>query len=120
MAGKFMRLRRSEDFRSCYSKGRMLKSHVAVLHVLPNQLPYTRVGFSVSKRIGKAVQRNLVRRRLQAIVQGCHLTGGYDVVVAARVRAKDLPFAELNRGVRALLKRANLLVPDGDGRKGGA
>lgn len=115
-----MRLKRSEDFRACYSQGRLFKSHVAVLHVLPNDLPYTRVGFSVSKKLGTAVRRNLVRRRLQAIVQTCDLVAGYDLVIAARVRAKDLPFAELSKGVIALLKRAGLLAQKSDIREGGA
>lgn len=115
---KLMRLRRSEDFRSCYSKGRIFKSGVAVLHVLPNGLPYTRVGFSVSKRVGKAVMRNRVRRRLQAIMQDCELKPGFDVVIAARVRAKDLSFAEINQGVRSLLSKARLMVSGGDPSKG--
>lgn len=120
MAGKLMRLKRSDDFRACYSQGRVFKSHVAVLHVLPNDLPYTRVGFSVSKKLGTAVRRNLVRRRLQAIVQACDLVPGYDVVVAARVRAKDMPFADLSKGVTSLLRRAGLLAQDRDAREGGA
>ena len=120
MARKLMRLKRSEEFDACYSQGRVYKSYVAVLHVLPNDLPYTRVGFSVSKRIGTAVRRNLVRRRLQAIVQGLDLLPGYDVVVAARVRARDLPFAELSKGVVALFRRAGLLARASDVREGGA
>lgn len=109
-SAKLKGLRRTEEFNACYRRGRMLKSSVAVLHVLPNKQPISRVGFSVSKRFGKAVQRNLVRRRLRAIVQGCDLVPGYDIVVAARVRAQDMPFAELNKGVRALLRKAGLLV----------
>lgn len=112
MAGKLMRLRSSDEFRACYGQGRMYKSHVAVLHVLPNGLPYSRVGFSVSKRIGKAVKRNLVRRRLQAIMQSVNLRPGYDVVLAARMRAKELPFAELKQGVIALLRRADLVLEE--------
>lgn len=117
-AARQMRLRRPEEFRACYQRGRMFKSSVAVLHVLPNGESITRVGFSVSKRLGKAVQRNLVRRRLRAIIEGYQLAPGYDVVIAARVRSKDLPFSELNTGVRALLRRAKLLVdsPDSRGR----
>jgi len=120
VARKLMRLKRSEEFDACYSQGRVYKSHVAVLHVLPNDLPYTRVGFSVSKRIGTAVRRNLVRRRLQAIVQGLDLLPGYDVVVAARVRARDLSFAELSKGVVALFRRAGLLARASEVREGGA
>src|SRR5690606_15297639 len=66
---KPLRLRRSEDFRACYEKGHMHRGSLVVVHVLPNSLPVTRIGYSVSKRLGKAVQRNRVRRRLQAIMR---------------------------------------------------
>lgn len=118
-AAKLMRLRRSQEFSACYRQGRMYKSGVAVLHVLPNDLGYTRVGFSVSKRLGKAVARNRMRRRLVAIVQECNLAPGYDVVVAARVRAKDLPFSELRKGVRSLLRKAKLLGDEGPSTQDG-
>lgn len=107
---KMMRLRRTEEFRACYRRGRMYKGSTVVLHVLPNNESHTRVGFSVTKRLGKAVQRNLVRRRLQAIVRECELAPGFDVVIAARVRAKDVTFAELKSGVCALLRRSGLLI----------
>lgn len=107
---KLMRLRRPDEFRACYEQGRMYKNSVAVLHVLPNNGPYTRVGFSVTKRLGKAVRRNLVRRRLQAILRSCELAPGYDVVVAARVRAGEVTYAELEKGICALLRRAELLL----------
>lgn len=118
---KPLRLRRSEDFRACYEKGHMHRGSLVVVHVLPNSLPVTRIGYSVSKRLGKAVQRNRVRRRLQAIMREYDLVPGYDIVVAARVRAKDATFAELKKGVDTVLRRAKLVQesshdePGGDG-----
>lgn len=102
-------LKRPEDFRRCYAKGRMVKNAVGVLHVVRTGEPRTRVGLSVSKKLGKAVVRNRVKRRLRHIVRALPIQPGYDAVLAARVRAKDVPFAELERGVEHLFRRSRLI-----------
>lgn len=103
------RLQRPEDFRQCYAKGRMVKNTVGVLHVVHTGEPHARVGFSVSKKLGKAVARNRVKRRLRHIVRALPLRPGFDAVLAARVRAKDIPFAELERGVEHLFRRVRMV-----------
>ena len=57
-----------------------------------------RFGFTVTKQIGKAVDRNRIRRRLKAAVgrvQGHHAKGDFDYVLIARRPALDSAFAEL-------------------------
>lgn len=109
--GKVDRLRRPDDFRICYRKGRLYKNRVVVIHVLPNDDTKTYIGYSVSTRFGNAVQRNRMRRRLRAIVEesGLEFVAGYNVVIAGRIRAKHLPFSQIKRGVHALLHKAGLL-----------
>ena len=51
-----------------YKRGRIFNDPLLVLRTLPNELPHNRYGFVVSKRVGGAVVRNRVRRRLQEIV----------------------------------------------------
>ncbi len=64
-----LRLRRRADFGSVYERGRILNDPLLVLRVSPNELSHNRYGFVVSKRVGGAVVRNRVRRRLQEIVR---------------------------------------------------
>lgn len=60
------RLRRAADFRRARDlAGRGLAHPLLVLFVAPNDLGYTRVGITVSGRVGKAVVRNRARRRLR-------------------------------------------------------
>ena len=50
-----------------------------------NSQIFTRIGYSISKRIGTAVSRNLVKRRLKNIIGDFKLKPGWDIVVVARV-----------------------------------
>ena len=70
-----------------------------------------RIGFSVSKKIGGAVERNRVKRRLREVCRTAlpRLTQGFDAVFVARVRVKDLPYSDLIEIVSDLFARAKLL-----------
>ena len=74
---------------------------------------YTRVGFSVSRRVGGAVVRNRVKRRLRELMRRmlADIAPGYDLVVTARPDAANTPIATLDQELRALLRRARLLIP---------
>lgn len=69
-----------------------------------------RIGFSVSKRVGGAVVRNRVKRRLREAVRVrlTSLTPGWDIVVSARPAAASAPFETLDAEIGALLQRAGL------------
>ena len=105
------RLTKRRDFTAVYRKGRALAHPLLVLRLLPNELPYSRYGFAVSKSVGKAVVRNLVRRRLREGVRTLLVQPGWDIVVIARPKAAAADFHTLRRTVAALLSRARLLTP---------
>ena len=99
-----LRLRRSLDFRAVYSARRVRHGRLLAIHSRPNQLDHPRVGFSISKKVGGAVQRNLVKRRLRHLAMD-RLRGsdrGLDLVVVVRPAAAGAAFAELESEFRAL------------------
>ena len=70
-----------------------------------------RVGFTVTKKVGKAVVRNRVRRRLRAVAEQLmseHALPGWDYVVIGRAQTIDRPFDKLIDDMRFALRR----VPD--------
>lgn len=81
-----------------------------MLRIAENGLPHNRYGFVTSKRLGKAVVRNKVRRRLREIVRNLPALPGWDVVLAARVPAAAADFRPLREAVVRLFSRAGILA----------
>ena len=103
------RLRKSSDFAAVWSEGRTRVDKLFVLKVRPNGFGVTRFGFSVSKRIGNAVARNRVKRRLREAVRAAPVEAGFDIVIVARNGAAEADFAKIERSIHNLLRRARIL-----------
>ena len=68
----------------------------------------TRVGYSISKKIGTAVTRNLVKRRLKNIIGDFKLKPGWDIVVVARVGIRDTSYDELVEDLKRICSKLDL------------
>ena len=69
-----------------------------------------RIGFTVSKKVGKAVERNRVRRRLREMVRladASWLRPGHDYVLVGRRAALKLPFARMSEDFEGALRRVH-------------
>ena len=108
-AGREERLRSESDFSAVYRKGRSWANELVVLKALPNGSETVRCGFAVGKRVGKAVVRNRVKRRLREVVRSLPKKGGWDMVFIARQAAAAVSYDTLRRAVEQVLLRANLL-----------
>jgi len=104
-----LRLRRRRDFDAVFRKGRAWHNELLVLRSLPNALDHNRYGFVTGRRLGGAVVRNRLRRRLRESLRVLPSRLGWDVVVSAKAPAAGAPFRELNRAVVDLLTRAGIL-----------
>ena len=74
-----------------------------------------RVGFTVSKKVGNAVERNRVRRRLREIVRlapAGRLQAGHDYVLISRPKAHDCPFSDLLRDIEFAFSRIPSMKED--------
>ena len=103
-------LKENAAFRRLYYKGKSAGNRYLVIYCARNRLEATRVGLTVSTKLGHAVVRNRVRRRLREIVRhnaSC-LPSGYDIVVVARTAAVEAEFAALEKSFRTLTGRLGL------------
>ena len=91
-------LKKSSDFRRLYTRGKSAVSSSLVVYCRRNRLDRNRFGFTVSKKLGKAVVRNRVRRRLREIARlnNDRLLPGYDIILVARGRAVHEKYRKLN------------------------
>jgi len=79
-----------------------------------DELDHLRVGYITTKKVGKAHQRNLLRRRFRAIVQDCgeSIDPQYYIVTIARWRAKDASYEELKRDWLKTARKLGIFTQD--------
>ena len=111
MATPVETLRRSADFEALQRSGTRKAHPLLVVRLAPNGLPRTRVGFSTGRRLGGAVVRNRVRRRLREIVRHLapRIQPGWDVLIQARPGSTQASYAELREAVERLFRRGGIL-----------
>lgn len=94
-------------FRRLYAKGKSVVFPTIAVYAKPNHSKRSRLGFTVGTKVGKAVCRNKVRRRLREAyrIHEEQLNPGWDIVVVARVKAAHVSYQHLERELlRALDK----------------
>jgi ribonuclease P protein component len=112
-----VRLRRRSDFQAAIGGRRFHQGRALVGFAVPTEAAESRVGVAVSREVKGAIERNRARRRLREIARNDLLGPDspltrvgirYDVVLIARPRILDMPFAELKaEASQAALRLAN-------------
>jgi ribonuclease P protein component len=102
-------LTKRAQYISVYEQGRAYADNLMVLKVLPNDLNSSRYGFSVTRRVGKAVQRNRVKRLLKEIVRLHSVEPGWDIIFIPRREAVAADYHQLEKTITGLLAQARLL-----------
>ena len=102
-------LKKPEQFTRVYKRGSTAADRLAVLKAMPNNLEITRYGISVSKRVGKAVIRNRIKRLVREIIRNAPLKTGWDLVIIARNPAAGSDYHQMKRSLYGLLSRARII-----------
>lgn len=112
------RLKRRADFRAAASGVRASGNAFVLQARRRADEDGVRVGFTVSRQVGNAVERNRVRRRLRELVRlasAGNLRHGHDYVLVGRRAALQLPFADMIREFDKALGRVHTREAEGTG-----
>ncbi len=107
-------LKENSVFRRLYYKGTSAGNRYLVIYCRRNSLQVSRLGLTVSTKLGKAVVRNRMRRRLREVYR-LHeekLQPGFDIVVVARSAAVDADFSKLQSAFRHVADKVGLEVKE--------
>lgn len=108
---QFTTLKKNSDFRRLYAKGRQVVLPTLVIYLRRRGSGESRVGFTVSTKLGHAVLRNRIRRRLREIyrLHKDELCPGADMVVVARSRSAEASYRTLEREFLAACRKLGAL-----------
>ena len=97
-------LKKNVEFKKVYNRGRSVASKAVVLYSLPNNSDKKKFGFSVSKKMGKAVVRNKIKRVLKEV---CRLNqdwfkDGYDYILIPRAAILKMNYQQICNEINKL------------------
>ena len=107
---KEYRVKKNEDFSRIIKRKQSMANRTFIIYYLKNDIGHARIGISVSKKLGKAVIRNKIKRQVRMIIkETINLDDNYDYIVIIRNKYLDLDFNsnlnELKYLYKKILKR---------------
>ncbi len=104
-------LKKNSDFRRLYAKGKSAVNPYMVVYCRRNRTGENRLGYTVSVKLGHAVLRNRMRRRLRELVRlnSPRMKSGWDIVIVARSRCAEAPWQKLQAAFLASCEKLELL-----------
>ena len=107
---KRFRVKKEKDFSAIFKEGESFANRKFVIYRLENNEQHFRVGLSVSKKLGNAVMRNQIKRRIRHILieHKNQLVENVDFVVIARKGVEILDYAEMGKNLLHVLKLSKI------------
>ena len=114
------KIRRRADYLRCYRTGRRRHGSLAIVYFVPNQLGVPRMGITASRKVGKAVVRQRIKRRIREIYRRWPGRGGLpdlDLVIHLKPEAGKSDFPGLRSELLRILGGLSSGSPKGSGER---
>lgn len=107
---KSFRVKKEKDFNAIFQEGKSVANRKFVVYRLENSEQHFRVGLSVSKKLGNAVTRNQIKRRIRhvLITHKDQIIENLDFVVIARKGVEEMNYIEIEKNLLHVLRLANI------------
>ncbi len=100
------RLKKNSQFNFIYRKGERTSTKHFSLYTVKSKYNNSKIGFTVSKKVGKAWARNKLKRRMREIVRREKLlAGGHNYILQAKIGAAELDFNEIKRQIMTVFSK---------------
>lgn len=111
MLKRINRLKKRYQFSYVYKQGTKFYGKTMMLYIHQSKTKNIKVGFAVSKKIGHAFKRNLIRRRLREIAYSeiLNLKQNYNIIIVAKDNIEEFSFADIKSDFHNLIVKADLL-----------
>ena len=110
---KSLRIKKNEEIEKIIKQRNTVGDKYFVIYQSNSELTHFRVGLSVSKKFGNAVQRNLVKNRIRNVLMEFKFVNK-DIFIVIKPTVNTLTFEEIRKDVIKLLHRANLIIGEQD------
>lgn len=108
-------IKKNKEFKQIYGNGKSYANRYLIMYVIKNEHLYNRIGISVSKKVGNSVVRHRVTRLIRESYRLSEkmFKNGLDIVIVARVNAKDKSYNEINSALLHLAKLHKIMIKNG-------
>ena len=109
-------IKKDSDFRRIYQKSKSFADRNLVIYYMNNNVGKSRIGISISKKVGKANVRNRIRRYIKESYRlniDSKIKRGYDIVFIARVNSSNSDYKAIEKSIKYITKKANVIKKDG-------
>ena len=105
-------IKKSREFKQVYNHRRSVANRLLVLYIRENGGKTSRLGISVSKKVGKAVERNRLKRRIKENIRKREeeIAKGYDLVVVVRIAAAGAEYNRIGQALMELITKQKILI----------